>query len=678
MTTPSPLLRAKLAVGVAAVAAMTAASTLNSALSVATANTENPARQIAVQLVAEISDSTTPFGVADSHLYDLGPDRLALRLTELRNLGVTDLRIAVPWVYIEPAKGSYNWAKMDAVVETATAMGFTLTGAVTATPTWAGLPLAGAPDPDTYAAFAGSVAERYGSQIAAYEVWNEPNGVIFYAPVDPAGYTRMLQAAYTAIKTANPDAVVLAGALGATGDLNGISVTPQRFLAEMYAAGAAGYFDALSYHPYNFTLPFSGGGSIYNAPLDQVRKLYELMVANGDGDKQIWATEYGTPTTPGWGVTQKEQAALLRDFLTAWSKLPYAGPAFVYTSEDAKTGILNHEFNFGLFTSDGRPKPAAQVLAELIAASGLGDLPDYTAPRMSAARDLYLQLASIGFGLVNQALILPNAAIAVVYNLMPGPLRKAFTAVANAVSAVVAQVAIAVTPVMEAALGLVVRALPKPPAPAVDTADDETDETTTGLAEDAADRDGTGETAADPGGETDAVLADDADIQPASAPEDDGGHALEGTANPDTVEELPVDPVDVEESLTTPGEETEPIADPTEPSEPDTTTDSDDAVGETETVSTDEPADESDTGTEVEPGAKDSSVIDTGTRAGKRTREARSEDSAVQSDRAPRRGPRTATSTSQERASSPGADRADDRSASRGSGRDATRSGVGE
>ena len=573
MTTPSPLLRAKLAVGVAAAAAMTAASTLNPALFVATATTENPARQIAVQLVAEIGDSATVFGIADSHLYDLGPEQLASRLVELRNLGVTDLRIAVPWVYIEPAAGTYDWSKMDALVAKASEMGFTLTGSVTATPTWAGLPLAGAPNPVTYAKFAGSVASRYGSQIAAYEVWNEPNGVIFYAPVDPVGYAEMLKAAYTAIKAANPDATVLAGALGATGTVSGITLSPQQFLAQMYDAGAAGYFDALSYHPYHYTLPFSAGVGTANSPVEQVKALYDLMVANGDGDKQIWATEYGTATTPGWGVTQSEQAAMLRDFLTAWSKLPYTGPAFVYSSQDAQTGILNHEYNFGLFTSAGKPKPAAQVLAELIAASGLGELPDYTAPRMSAARDLYLQLASVGFGLANQALVIPNAAIAVIYNLMPGPLRRAFTVVANAVSAVVAKVAIAVTPVMEAALGLVVRALPQPPAPAADTAaDDETDETPTGVAEDAAGRDGTGDTAGGPGGETAEVLADEAEVQPASAPEDDGGHALEGTANPDTAQGLAVDPVDVGESLTTPNEETEPIAEPTQP---DIATDSD-------------------------------------------------------------------------------------------------------
>lgn len=677
MTTPIPLLRAKIAAGT--VAAVTLASVLTTAPATATTTDRaRPVHEVAISLLAETSSAAPVFGVADSHLYDLGPDELAARLTELRNLGVTDLRIAVPWVYMEPVKGTYNWAKMDALVSTASELGFTLTGSVTATPTWAGLPLAGAPDPDTYAAFAGAVAARYGSQIAAYEVWNEPNGVIFYAPVDPAGYTRMLKAAYTAIKTANPDAMVLAGSLGATTNVAGISVTPQRFLADMYAAGAAGYFDALSYHPYHYTLPFSAGAGTANAPLDQVRKLYELMVANGDGNKQIWATEYGTATTPGWGVTQAEQAALLRDFLTAWSKLSYTGPAFVYTSQDAQTGILNHEYNFGLFTSDGKPKPAAQVLAELIAASGVGELPDYTAPRMTAARDLYLQLASVGFGLANQALVIPNAAIAVIYNLMPGPLRRAFTAVANAVSAVVAQVAIAVTPVMEAALGLVIRALPQPSVPVSEPTDDETDETTTGVAENAADRDGTGETAGDPGGETTAVLADDADAQLINVPNDDGGHDLVSTTNPDTAQETTVDPVDVGESLTAPVAETEPIAHPTEPSEPDTATDSGDSTGQAETVSTDEPVDDTDTTTEAEPDTGHTSGVDNATQAGKRTDEASSEDGAVQSDRSPRRGPRTATSPSRQRASTDRADRAEQRSTPRGSGRDNSRTGTGK
>ena len=694
MTTPTPLLRAKLTA--AAVALATATSLLTASPATAATEPGRPTRQLAVALLSETSPAEPVFGVADSHLYNLGPEELTARLTELRNLGVTDLRIAVPWVYIEPAAGTYDWTKMDALVDTATALGFTLTGAVTATPTWAGIPLAGAPDPDTYAAFAGSVAARYGSQIDAYEVWNEPNGVIFYAPVNPAGYTRMLQAAYSAIKAANPDATVLAGTLGATGTVNGITLSPQQFLAQMYEAGAAGYFDALSYHPYHYTLPFSAGAGTANAPLDQVKALYDLMVANGDGDKKIWATEYGTATTPGWGVTQAEQAALLRDFLTAWSRLAYTGPAFVYTSHDAQTGILNHEYNFGLFTSDGRPKPAAQVLAELIAASGLGELPDYTAPRMSAARDLYLQIASVGFGLANQALVLPHAAIAVIYNLMPGPLRHAFTAVANAVSAVVAHVATAMTPVMEAALGLVIRALPQP-APAASSPEVDDDSQAPGSADAADDRDGAREATNDPSAAT------TTDVQPAGlSEEDDSLEELVDTTIPETVEEMSVDPTVVAQPPAV--EETEPVADPADPGDPadpaeaDTATGRDEPAGEAEAVSTDDAAedtdtrtdadpdaqdssgDDADTGTDADPDAQDSSGDDTDTPTGMRTSQARGEDSAVQSDRAPRRGPRTATAPSASRAATAGVDRADHRSTSKGSGRDNSnnRSGAGE
>ncbi|MEX7469037.1 cellulase family glycosylhydrolase [Mycobacterium adipatum] len=681
MTSPTPLLRAKIAAGT--VAAVTLASVLTATPAATATEALRPTYQMAVTLLSETSAAAPVFGVSDSHLYDLGPEELTERLTELRALGVTDLRVAVPWVYMEPVKGTYDWAKMDALVAKASEMGFTVTGAVTATPTWAGLPLAGAPNPDAYAAFAGSVAARYGSQISAYEIWNEPNGVIFYAPVNAAGYTEMLKAAYTAIKAANPDAVVLAGSLGATTDVYGISVTPQRFLSEMYAAGAAGHFDALSYHPYHFTLPFSAGSGTTNTPLEQVKALYDLMVANGDGDKQIWATEYGTATTPGWGVTQAEQAAFLRDFLTGWSKLSYTGPAFVYTSEDAHTGILNHEYNFGLFTSNGKPKLAAQVLAELIAASGLGELPDYTAPRMSAARDLYLQLASVGFGLANQALVIPNAAIAVIYNLMPGPLRRAFTAVANAVSAVVAQVAIAVTPVMQAALGLVVRALPQTPAPTPDATEDEADDTTPDLPQEAASSDDAGEQTGAPTIEA-AVVVDDIDAEPVGVPaEDPIAGELVTISDPDTAQDPAVEPTVVEDSLTEPVEETEPASDPAAPIESDTEAEVVDSSAETETVRVDEPA--GDTETEAEPDTKDTPSAgegtDTETAADKGAEETLAGGTAAKSERFPRRAPRTAAAPSTDRPTSSAAQRSrngdDNRSAPRGSGRDSSRVGSG-
>ena len=69
------------------------------------------------------------------------------------------------------------------------------------------------------------------------------------------------------------------------------------FVQRMYAAGAHGYFDALSYHPTVplHTTPFSQEQTLIH--LEQVAAIRSLMVANGDGARQVWATEYGLPTS---------------------------------------------------------------------------------------------------------------------------------------------------------------------------------------------------------------------------------------------------------------------------------------------------------------------------------------------------------------------------------------------
>ena len=47
------------------------------------------------------------------------------------------------------------------------------------------------------------VATRYKGKVSAYEVWNEPNGKVFWDPEpDAAQYTELLKAAYPAIKAA--------------------------------------------------------------------------------------------------------------------------------------------------------------------------------------------------------------------------------------------------------------------------------------------------------------------------------------------------------------------------------------------------------------------------------------------------------------------------------------------
>ncbi|MEN4450773.1 MAG: hypothetical protein EKK51_24325 [Mycolicibacterium sp.] len=464
------LLRAKMAVATSAIAlsALTPAAHQTISAPHPAPPAAPPTVSMAVELAASITSdgSSQTVGVADAYLYTLNQTQLVNQLNEIRSLGVTDLRIVVPWIYIQPTSATtYNWGQMDNVINTAHAMGFTLTASITGNPTWDGTPLVGAPNPNTYATFAAAVAQRYANQINAYEVWNEPNAVTFMAPSDPATYTAILKAAYTAIKAVNPSATVIAGVLGAVTTVPGMSVSPQQFLAGMYAAGAQGFFDALSFHPYNYTLPFSAGAGIANSPLEQVKALYALMTANGDAAKQIWATEFGNPTMPG-GITQTQQAQMLRDFVTAWSKLSFAGPSFVYTANDLNTGYLLDENNLGLFTTDGIPKLAAQTLAALIKQLAAGPLPAYTAPQLPAAQTLWIQLVSFSLSVVNEALLIPNIVTKALYNAAPAPLQQAFSTVAHAVSLAAAQTLNAITPAAETGINMLINFPTSPQAAA--------------------------------------------------------------------------------------------------------------------------------------------------------------------------------------------------------------------
>jgi uncharacterized protein YraI len=84
------------------------------------------------------------------------------------------------------------------------------------------------------------------------EIWNEMNLAREWpaGQIDPGSYvSNMLAPAYAAIKAANPNTLVIAGALAPTGVDNGFSVwSDAHYLAGMRDAGAADYFDCLGVH----------------------------------------------------------------------------------------------------------------------------------------------------------------------------------------------------------------------------------------------------------------------------------------------------------------------------------------------------------------------------------------------------------------------------------------------
>jgi hypothetical protein len=321
--------------------------------------------------MAAIDESNTTIGIADSDLYFATPAEMDAALDQMQAMGVNTVRIGIPWAGINPVPGYYNWSQDDYLINAANARGMGVLAVITTTPGWANSPNApgvyGAPaSAAAYGQFAGLAAQRYAGKVSAYEIWNEPNAAPYYGPQpDPAGYTQLLKAAYPAIKAADPTATVVGGVVGSTVTYQNFTLNPVTFVDEMYQNGAQGYFDALSFHPYQYTTPFSQGAYNPNNPIVQLADIHNLMVANGDSGKLIWATEYGEPSSVAGDA---QQAAYLQDMLTTWRTIGYTGPAFVYTLQDtpaAGTDSATPEDALGLIRSDGTWKPAAYIVRDL-------------------------------------------------------------------------------------------------------------------------------------------------------------------------------------------------------------------------------------------------------------------------------------------------------------------------
>jgi hypothetical protein len=234
-------------------------------------------------------------------------------LRMVREMGAPWIVEFFPWAYIEPRPGHFSWEHTDTVIEHARAQGLTVIARMGWVPGWA------RPDPaeqettftyldaaryDDFAAFVATFAARYRDRVDHIIIWNEPN-LSFewgYRPVDPAGYVEMLQAVYPAVHAANPDAVVLAGALAPTLEPAGspAGLNDLDYLERMYAAGAAPYFDALAVHAYGLGFPPDADPAPDVINYRRTELLREIMIAHGDGAKPVYVTESGWNDHPRW------------------------------------------------------------------------------------------------------------------------------------------------------------------------------------------------------------------------------------------------------------------------------------------------------------------------------------------------------------------------------------------
>jgi polysaccharide biosynthesis protein PslG len=297
-----------------------------------------------------------------------GASELTRDFDAISSSGAQWIRMDINWDLIQrDGPASYNWAPFDRVLESAQSRGLKVLATILYTPPWARPAGRGANTPpvslDAYAAFAQAAAARYAPRgVHAYEIWNEPNNSSFWAPrPDAARYTELLKGAAAAIRRVDGQAVIVTGGTSPALDKDG-NIAPVTFLKQVYAHGGRGAFDAVGHHPYCY--PAMPGDAEWWSAWHQMdgagTTLRSVMAANGDAAKQIWATEFGAPTSGPSGsfVGEQLQADMVTRAYKLFGSYKWAGPLFWYAARDLGTSNATRENFFGLLRNDFTPKPA--------------------------------------------------------------------------------------------------------------------------------------------------------------------------------------------------------------------------------------------------------------------------------------------------------------------------------
>ncbi len=317
-------------------------------------------------------------------------------LGHMNALGFNWIKLQIRWENHEPSPGAIDWPTLDGVVSLATGAGKKLLFSVVTTPHWARARTEGhgpPDDPATYGNFVAAVAQRYCGKVSAIEVWNEQNLITEWNTgrgINAKEYIDLLRIAYNRIKAACPGMIVVSGAPTPTGLTDGVTaVDDVQYLRQMYNNGLKNYCDAVGVHPSGFDNPpdadwrtwkdssgFNGHRSFFFS--NTIKSYHDVMVQNGDGNKRLWATEFGWATieniaptpNPGYEYAATNTEARQADYLVKAMQIAkqsgYMGVMFIWNLDfSLEVGGWWEGSKFSVLRPDGTPRPAYHALARM-------------------------------------------------------------------------------------------------------------------------------------------------------------------------------------------------------------------------------------------------------------------------------------------------------------------------
>lgn len=311
------------------------------------------------------------------YLFGQNPEDRRRDLQQVRQLGISRIRVFLPWSAIQPARDQWDWSEADRVMVDIRAAGLEPVVVLGDSPAWAARrigPMAPPLDPEDFARFARAFAARYGSWVRFYQIWDEPNLTIGWGggTPDPAAYAALLRATAAAIRAADPDAVILLAGLAPTVEQGPWNLADWLFLERLYQLGARESFDIVAAKPYGFdTGPEDRRVDPEVLNFSRAILLREVMVRYGDEGKPLWASHWGwNALPPGWSgrpsiwgqVDEATQARYIREAVERVRReWPWMGTMFLESwRPDAPPD--DPRWGFAMVDPRGRLRPAAEAL----------------------------------------------------------------------------------------------------------------------------------------------------------------------------------------------------------------------------------------------------------------------------------------------------------------------------
>ncbi len=319
----------------------------------------------------------------------------------ISELDVQWVKTTVNWRELEPTPDAIDWSALDALIDGLNTQNRKVMLTLTGAPDWArpsatdyvlSITQYGPPDDvQTFAQFARRIAARYRGRVQAYEIWVEPNLRRSWldtssssretARLSRVSYLSLLAAAAPAIRSADPNAIIISAGLAPTGLTSPQNAIADRlFLQTLLAAGLLDLVDAVGVQPDGFANPPDARccqpsdrvPTHYEQPefyfLETLLSYRQLVDDAGGANVPLWVTRFGwgsaevnTLAAPNMAenpfftyTTAQQQFEFTRAALELVDQLDAVNPMILYNLNGCPARLPEACF-YSMLREDGQP-----------------------------------------------------------------------------------------------------------------------------------------------------------------------------------------------------------------------------------------------------------------------------------------------------------------------------------